>query len=385
VNATNSAAHAARGGGSRLCPDLAVRLPYVEQHGSGCMAYSTLAEGVDAFVVPGIGYVGYARQRMLGERVFALADPIAPPERCGELLDRFLAEMPDAMFVQIGERTAALLRERGFFVNEMGTETDIDLQEFKLSWRKRKSVTYMCSVAKRSEPTMREIPAAELPRARVQAISDEWISTRVAQRRELAFLTRPVVFEDEPGVRKFYASVRGEVIAFAYFSPMYASGKVIGYLFDIHRHIPDEPFTRHAAAPDGGEPGAAQAPAGGGPAKRGTKIPELLGKGILGGPHGLTDWMLVEAMKVFKAEGVRTLALGLSPFHGVDDRGSGHSPFTRWLFRTSYTKLDWLYHNTGAAVFKQRWKGTARQAYVATRHRYPVLDLLAMYRLCGVI
>src|SRR5882724_4652784 len=155
------------------------------------MAYSTLADGVETFVVPEIGYVAFARQRLLGAREFVLSDPIAPPERWGELLDRFLAEHPNAVFVQIGERAAALLRERGRFVNEMGTETDIDVQEFKLGWRKRKSVTYMCSVATRAEPSLREIPSADVPRARIRAISDEWISTRVTRRRELTFLTRP--------------------------------------------------------------------------------------------------------------------------------------------------------------------------------------------------
>ena len=119
--------------GSRLCEDLDVRLPYLKQHGGGCMAYSTLAEDVEAFVVPDLGYVAYARQRLLGERVFVLADPIAPPERWGEILDLFLAQRPRAVFVQIGERTAALLRERGRVVNEMGTETDIDVPSFKLS------------------------------------------------------------------------------------------------------------------------------------------------------------------------------------------------------------------------------------------------------------
>src|SRR5256885_6975818 len=124
--------------GSRLCEDLDVRLPYLKQHGGGCMAYSTLAEDVEAFVVPDLGYVAYARQRLLGERVFVLADPIAPPERWGEILDLFLAQRPRAVFVQIGERTAALLRERGRLVNEMGTETDIDVPSFKLSASKRK-------------------------------------------------------------------------------------------------------------------------------------------------------------------------------------------------------------------------------------------------------
>jgi lysylphosphatidylglycerol synthetase-like protein (DUF2156 family) len=267
----------------------------------------------------------------------------------------------------------------------MGTETDIDLGEFKLSSSKRKSVTYMCNVAKRSQPELREMTAAEAPRARVQAISDEWISTRVTRTRELTFLTRPVVFDDEPGVRKFYASVQDEVIGFAYFSPMYEGGALIGYHFDVHRQIPEDPAARKAKAAKSEESGESGAETGDAPAEGGTRIPELLAKGIRGAPRGLSYWVLVEAMKVFKAEGARTLALGLSPFHGVDDRGTGHSPFTRWLFRTSYTKLDWIYNNTGNADFKQRWKGTSKKVYVATRGRYPLLDLLAIYRLCGAI
>src|SRR2546429_6612249 len=113
--------------GSRLCEDLDVRLPYLKQHGGGCMAYSTLAEDVEAFVVPDLGYVAYARQRLLGERVFVLADPIAPPERWGEILDLFLAQRPRAVFVQIGERSAALLCVRGRLLDVVGIETDNDL------------------------------------------------------------------------------------------------------------------------------------------------------------------------------------------------------------------------------------------------------------------
>ena len=63
----------------------------------------------------------------------------------------------------------------------------------------------------------------------------------------------------------------------------------------------------------------------------------------------------------------------------------GFSPFTRWLFRTSYTKLDWVYNSHGNADFKQRWKGTTKKVYVALRTRYPVLELVAIYRLCGLI
>jgi lysylphosphatidylglycerol synthetase-like protein (DUF2156 family) len=356
---------------SRLCADLDVRLPYLKQYGGGCMAYSTLAEGVEAFVAPGLGYVAYARQRLFGERVFVLADPIAPPERWGEILDLFLARYASAVFVQISERAATLLRERNRVVNELGTETDIDVQAFTLSWVKRKSVTYMCSVARRAQPVLREIPAAKAPRARLQAISDEWIGTRVATRREMAFMTRPAVFEDEPGVRKLYAFVDDELIGYAFFSPMYANGAVVGYHFDIHRQIAEDPAARKGKE--------AEASTGG------TRIPELLAKGIRGSPRGLSYWILVEAMKMFKAEGVRTLSLGLSPFHDVNDTAVGFSPFTRWLFRASYTKLGWIYNSTGNADFKQRWKGTTRKVYVALESRYPVLDLIAVYRLSGLL
>src|SRR5947208_691593 len=365
--------------GSRLCEDLDVRLPYLKQHGGGCMAYSTLAEDVEAFVVPDLGYVAYARQRLLGERVYVLADPIAPPERWGEILDLFLAQRPRAVFVQIGERTAALLRERGRLVNEMGTETDIDVPSFKLSASKRKSVTYMCNVAKRSAPVLREIPAAELPYERLRAISDEWIGTRVATHRELSFLTRKAVFADEPGVRKFYAFVQDELIGYAFFSPMYEDGRTIGYHFDIHRQIPEDPAARKAKAEQDEESGGADE----GP--RGTRIPELLAKGIHGSPRGLSYWILVEAIKLFQQEGVRTLSLGLSPYHDVNDTGEGFSPFTRWLFRTSYSKLGWAYNSAGNADFKLRWKGTTKKVYVGIRGRYPLLDLLAVYRLCGAI
>jgi phosphatidylglycerol lysyltransferase len=369
--------------GARLCGDLAARLPYVQRHGSGCMAYSTLADGIEAFHVADAGYVAFARHRLLGERIVVLSDPVADPERWGEVLDRFLAAHPGAVFVQIGERAAGLLRERGRYVNEMGIETEIAVQDFRLSWRKRKTVTGMYNVAARASPVLRELPAKDVPRARLQAISDEWIATRTSSRREMSFLARPAVFDDEPGVRKFYAFVQDEIVGFAYFSPMYRDGAVVGYSFDIHRQVPDEPPARTPA--DGAAEGEAAEDANERSASEGTRIPGLLAKGVLGAPRGLSYWVLVEAMNVFRAEGVRTLSLGLSPLFGVDDAGEGHSAFTRWLFRASYRRLDWLYRNTGNALYKTRWKGTQRKVYVALRGRYPVLDVVALYRLVGVL
>src|SRR5689334_21884091 len=113
------------------------------------MAYSTLQESVDAFLVPGLGYIGYTRGGLFRTRTFVLADPIAPQDRHGELLDLFLAEHPDAVFVQTGEATARLLRDRDFWVNEFGTETEIDIQSFKMSWGKHRNIQRMYNIPKR--------------------------------------------------------------------------------------------------------------------------------------------------------------------------------------------------------------------------------------------
>ena len=70
------------------------------------MSAALLAPGMQHFDVPGVGFVGYMTH---GDRVLALADPVAAPDDRGALLAAFLAAHPDATFVHASEPVADLL------------------------------------------------------------------------------------------------------------------------------------------------------------------------------------------------------------------------------------------------------------------------------------
>src|SRR5205807_7142930 len=66
------------------------------------------------------------------------------------------------------------------------------------------------------------------------------ISRPVAHILEITFLVRPVVFEDEPDVRKFFTFDQdGQLKAFAFFDPVYEEGEVVGYLCSTRRRLPE--------------------------------------------------------------------------------------------------------------------------------------------------
>ena len=64
---------------------------------------------------------------MVGRTAFVLADPLAPAEMHGALIDAFVAEKGDVTFWQVSHEIAALLDERGFAVNALGVESTVDL------------------------------------------------------------------------------------------------------------------------------------------------------------------------------------------------------------------------------------------------------------------
>jgi len=69
---------------------------------------------------------------------------------------------------------------------------------------------------------------------------ERWRQTRGVKHREMTFLTRPAVLDDEVDVRKFFTfDHKGRLLAFAFFDPIYAAGKVIGYLNPAKRRLPE--------------------------------------------------------------------------------------------------------------------------------------------------
>lgn len=85
--------------------------PYILQHGRGIMSLSTLQEGIQHFLMPGIGYIAYAMMYngppfLNIKSAVALGDPICAPEHYASIAGAFLQQHPKAMFLQVSARIA---------------------------------------------------------------------------------------------------------------------------------------------------------------------------------------------------------------------------------------------------------------------------------------
>ncbi len=140
---------------------------------------------------------------------------------------------------------------------------------------------------------------------------------------------------------KFYLrDPRGWVVSFVAFDPIYEGGDLIGYSPAVKR--------RSADAPTGAE-------------------------------EAITKF----AIERFRAEGMKTLRLGLLPLYQVQDSAFRETwPLKRlfqWLYRYGNRSI---FNFRGHADFKHRYRGSLNKVYFATYTHWNALNLLALVRLC---
>lgn len=314
----------------------------LERHGTFALAYSVAFQ-------PGLQHFGdadgFLSYRMVGRTAFVLADPLAPPSAWGPLIDAFIARKKDVTFWQASHALASLLDRRGFCVNELGYESTVPISDFSFLGPKRRSFRTAVNRFERRGLRVCEVPFAALDPGEVRRISDEWRHTRTQRRHELGFLARPVVLEDEPGVRKFFILDRdNRPLGFAFFDPVYECGRVVGYLSTTRRW------------PHQGDP--------------------------------LSAYFLVRrAIEQFRLEGVQTLYLGLMPFAGIEDK-----EFTRdWLTRRAFKFIDksslgnrLVYPTRTLALHKKSYDGALRQTYCAMNTTPSLPRLLKLLVACRI-
>lgn len=325
-----------------ILPD-SIRHALLEQHGRFPVAYSVAFQPDLQHFGDETGFISY---KMVGGTAFVLADPVAPPERHGALIDAFLAQHKDASFWQISHATAALLDARGFFVNAFGAESVVDLRSFSFKGPARRSFRTAANRFAASDHVVREVSVDEDISMRLRAVSDAWRRSKATKNRELRFLVRPIVLGDEPGARKFVLFNREcEPEGFAFFDPVYEGGQVVGYLSATRRWLP--------------------------------------------GTDPLAGYLLMRsAIEVFQAEGVRELHLGLSPFHLIEDKEFNKNWVTRRAFRFFYTNTftnRFFYPVRSLSQHKDIYGGETRQVYVAFNRLPAVLRLLKLLRACRIV
>jgi lysylphosphatidylglycerol synthetase-like protein (DUF2156 family) len=330
----------ARASGATPKPNLSYdsKLALVRQHGAFTLAYSAaFQEGLEYFGNDR-GFIAY---KMVGRTAFALADPVTSLEHRDALIRAFVQEKSDVCFCQASRPTAELLARMGFNVNEMGTETRIDLTDYK-----RKTLRKALKRATNLGHVIKEGSSASIGIDKIEAVSDGWRQTRTYTDREVGFINRPIAFGDEVDVRKFYAFNRdGDLVAFAFYDPIYQDGQVVAYSTSFKRRLPEsEPCINSA--------------------------------------------VLQFAIDAFREEGRKSLFLGLSPMADIEDKDFGHSAFLSVSFGHAFGCSlfnRFIYPLQGHASHKREFKGVAEQTYFAFNRGLSGLRGLKMLRACNMI
>src|ERR1700678_4088219 len=101
-------------------------LSYIRKYGTGSLAYSALQEGMQDYQEKGYGFVPHAPVNRNNQTTLCLSDPICAQESKKSLLEGFVRNFKNPVFLHVSKETAEVLHSMGFFINEMGTETIIN-------------------------------------------------------------------------------------------------------------------------------------------------------------------------------------------------------------------------------------------------------------------
>ena len=320
---------------------LDTRIALLRQHGNFTQAYSATYQA-------GLEHFGDERGVIAYKKVWGtalvLSDPLAAKQNVRDLMVRFLREYPDVAFWSVSRPTAGILGPLGFFINEMGPDTRLDLANYDFAGRDKRTLRLAINRIPKSGYTTRESSIPLIGAEKVKAVSNAWRQTRVIRRREVCFLTRPLVFDDEPDVRAFFTFDRdGELAAFSTFDPVYEAGEVVGYVSAQNRYRPDCDPLVHVA----------------------TKI---------------------NAIETFQAEGKRWLFLGISPFAGVKNKTVRLN--TRGIFQLCYESAffnRFVYSLQGLAAHKRQYRGVQEQTYYAFNQRPALSRIVKLIRACNIL
>lgn len=324
------------------------RYEKLQQHGYGSLAYSSLQKGMQYFMHPELGYIAYTPLRDGPNSVCVLADPICSKENLKPLIQEFMKEKSDPVFLHISHDTGKVLNEMGFSINELGVETIIDIQKFNLVGNKKQQLRNARNGAKKDNVTVVEIDTVDDEMLKsFKKISDGWMKEKVISDNEMQFIVRPVVFVDEIDVRKFVAVKDNQVVGFVIFDPMYEDGKVSGYIANHLRTNLDRTYS-------------------------------------------VVDFIILEALDKFKQEGKKDLSLGLSPLAKVDDSQEfKHSKLLKAHFKYAFEKANFLYNFKNLARHKLKYRpelegAREEKVYCAMNTRFFLIRLYDVYRVLGL-
>ncbi len=314
----------------------------VLMHGGHSLAFSLLQPGMQYFGSASLGCIAF--RRCLGQCT-VLGDPVGPKSEREALLGAFLGVYPNALFMQVQRPVVEMLRGYGYRATPVGMENEIDIATYSLRGRSKGDVRHYRNRAVAGGVEVREEVDSVALRSMLKPVSDEWLPLKSWWGHELEFLARPFVLDVEPGVRIFTGRIAGTVVGFVIMDPMMAAGQCVGYGVTVLRH-------RHVV------------------------------------PEGTVDYIILQAMAQFRAEGMERLSLGVSPFYKIASQaaldGMGSWPVYQ-LFRLLNRWGNPIYHFSGLSFHKSRYRGKEVPVYCAVRGRFGLLALYGSARACRML
>jgi phosphatidylglycerol lysyltransferase len=327
---------------------LDTRIALLREHGTSGYAYAAAFQPDIERFGDERGFLAY---RMVGKTALVLSDPIAPAENRADLIVRFVREKHHVSFWCASRATAEIVAGMGFSVNEMGPENRLDLEGYDFSGRSKRALRQSINRAEKLGLTTRECSFKSLDAEQVNAVSDAWRRTRTTRQREISFLNRPIVLDDEMDVRKFFTFDREDrIVAFSFYDPIYQGGRIIGYCNHIKRRLPEtDPLVANA--------------------------------------------MTCHVIQTLQSEGVKHLLLGISPCADIKRRKrSAFPPHCSWwvrrCFRTGYDSRlinRFVYPLRSLHEHKRQYCGVTEQTFYASNQPPSLRRILMMLRACSIV
>ena len=314
----------------------------VRQHGNFSLAYSTAVQPRLEYFGDERGFIAFRKRWGV---TCVLGDVVASNQQTGAIIDAFLKAHKRVVFCQTSEQLARRLVERGFYANEMGVDTTIDLADYNFNGKPKEWLRYASNWCARRNYRIVEAGFEEVHPHQVEAVSEAWRKTRTVKQKEVRFLNRPIVLEDETDVRKFFFfSPNNQLQAYIFLDPIYRDGRLTGFVTCIKRRHPDAPMYSEQA-------------------------------------------IMKHIIEKLQAEGLQELKLGLSPMAWIDDDQFKNSKVTSWMFKYCF-QAGWFnryfYHQQGHANYKRRFRGREEKLYLCSQRGFSVYRLFALSGLCGV-
>ncbi|MCC2657010.1 MAG: mprF [Panacagrimonas sp.] len=270
------------------------------------------------FSEAGSGFVMYGRR---GRSWIALFDPVGPASQAPELIWRFLSQAREAggraAFYQVRPDYLPLYLDAGLRLLKLGEHASVRLPEFTLKGSRRANLRHGVNRAEREglrfDVVPREAVASRLDELR--AVSDAWLAGHSAGEKafslgafEAGYIGRQPVALISQGDR---------LVAFA---TLMTTGSKREASVDLMRHRPDA-------------------------------------------PNGTMDFLFVQLMLHFQAQGHERFSLGMAPLSGMAE----HPLAPNWhrLGRLLFAHGESYYNFQGLRAFKEKFDPEWQPRYLA--------------------